>query len=166
MNVQNIGILYSMLGEVSPNPKSVSGSPGSQKTEGFTLAPDESDAKTQISRTGRTLSQLDGTLSFIGQAVSKVKDQLLEMRRTLPPFKPEDAERVRILRSYIGLRKLIDELTVPHPANTDKVKEDIQLPALSDTASDQEVVGAVNALSKTEETIQGKRVSLGTLLGL
>jgi hypothetical protein len=166
MNIQNIGIIYSMMGEASSNSKTVSASTGSQKTEGFTLAPDESIAKTEISRAGRTLSQVDGTLSEIGQTVSKVKDQLLEVRRTLPPFRPEDAERVRILRTYIGLRKLIDELTFPPPAKTDQVKEDIQLPALSDTASDHEVDGAVDALSKTEQTIQEKRFSLGTLLGL
>jgi hypothetical protein len=166
MNIQNIGIIYSTIGEASSNSKTVSASTGSQKTEGFTLAPKESYARTQISRTGRTLSQVEGTLSQIGQAVSKVKDQLLEVRRTLPPFKPEDAERVRILRTYIGLRKLIDELTFPPPAKSDQVKGDIQLPALSDTASDQEVDGAVNALSKAEQTIQGKRISLEALLGL
>jgi hypothetical protein len=166
MNVQNIGIIYSAIGEGAPVPAGTTGVTGPKGSRYSDSAPQGADAKTDISPTGRTLSQLDGTLAYVGQVVSKMKDQLLEIRRTLPPFKPEDSERVRILRGYIGLRQLIDELTYPPPAKSDQVNDGINLPKLSDTATDQELDKAVSTLDKTTQTLQEKRNSLGSLLGV
>ena len=166
MNVQNIGINYSAIGEGAPVLAGVTGSTGPKESRGADSSAQGTDAKTEISQTGRTLSQLDGTLAYMGQVVSKMKDQLLEIRRTLPPFKPEDADRVRILRGYIGLRQLIDELTYPPPAKSEQVNDGINLPKLSDTATDQELDKALNTLDKTTQTLQEKRNSLGSLLGM
>jgi hypothetical protein len=166
MNVQNIGIIYSAIGEGAPVPAGTNGSSGPKESRSTDFSLQGADAKADISQTGRTLSQLDGTLAYMGQIVSKMKDQLTEIRRTLPPFKPEDSERVRILRGYIGLRQLIDELTYPPPAKTDQINEGVNLPELSDTATDQEIDQAVSSLDNTSQTLQEKRNSLGSLIGL
>jgi hypothetical protein len=165
MDVQNIGTIYSMVGESIPCPKGGETSPGSQKSnnaDGLIGM----DARPDISQTARTLSHLDGTLATMGQVVAKMKEHLLEIRRTLPPFQPDDAERIRILKGYFGLRKLIDELTVPHPVKSEQLKEGLNVPELSDTASDQELDAAIAVLDRTGQTIREKQGSLGTLFGL
>jgi hypothetical protein len=165
MNIQNIGILYSTVGEARPVPKGTQASPGSKIPGNPASGTEEIGARTAISQNARNLSHLDGTLSFIEQVVAKMKEQLLEIRRTLPPFGPEDAERVKILRGYVGLRQLIDQLTFPQPAQSEQFKEGLDFPKLSDKATDQEVDRAMIVLDKTSRTIQEKRTSLGTLIG-
>ena len=49
----------------------------------------------------------------IEKTASSLKEEINTMQRTLPPFPPGSQERVRLLKSYIGLRKLIEQLTVP-----------------------------------------------------
>jgi hypothetical protein len=166
MNIQNIGMSYSVVGETRPSFKETQTSPGSPMPGNAGSGTEEIGARTDISQTARTLSHLVGTLSHTGKVIAKMKDQLLEIRRTLPPFQPGDAERVRILRGYIGLRQLIDELTVPPPAKSEQFKEGLQLPVLNDKATDQELDAAIKILDRTEQTIREKQGSLGTLIGL
>ena len=108
------------------------------------------------------LQQMDQQMDQIEKTASSLREELNTMRRTLPPFPPGSQERVRLLKSYIGLRKLIEQLTVPPEVPFIRFKEDIQTPELSAQASDQEWDSAITALDKTQEAIQQKRASLET----
>jgi hypothetical protein len=113
----------------------------------------------QFSGAALKLREMDQQMGQIEKAVSSVKEELNTMRRTLPPFPPGSQERVRILKSYIGLRKLIEQLTVPPDVTSERYKGGIDMPELSGQATDGEVDAVLLALDKIQETIQEKRAS-------
>jgi hypothetical protein len=117
-----------------------------------------------FSEDAQRLRKMDQQMGQIEKTVSSVKEELSTMRRTLPPFPPGSQERVRILKSYIGLRKLIEQLTIPPEvtSNMDSkiYNQGIHIPELGEQATDQEVDAALLALEKVQETIQGKMASL------
>jgi hypothetical protein len=113
-----------------------------------------------FSETAVRLQQMDQQMDEIEKTASSLREELNTMRRTLPPFPPGSQERVRLLKSYIGLRKLIEQLTIPPEVPFIRFKEEISLPEMSDKASDQDWDRAISALDKTQETIQQKRASL------
>jgi len=163
MNIQKIDSVNAVFGEtftreVTPSPKT----PMANNVD----PAKQSDTLPNISQAAINLHRIDQSLHYMETAVSKSKSQLAEMRRTLPPFQPEDAERVRILRGYIGLRQMIDELTFPPPAKSEWIKDGINLPPLSEKSSDQEVDGAISSLDNAAQTLHQKRASLGTGVGI
>lgn len=157
MNVQKIESIYLQVGEAFSNKtKNFSQKTGARNSDPK-LQP---DALPHISPAALNLHRIDHSMTDLEKMVSKMINQLLEIRRTLPPFKPEDAERVRILRSYIGLRHLIDALTIPPPAKSEQIKEGIILPELNERSTDQEIDRAITDLEKSVTFIQDKRSSL------
>jgi len=150
MNVQKIGNISLIIGEAA-----VKKANSSAKTpiDGNVDSTQRFDALTDISPAAVTLQRSDQALTQMENSASKMKTQLMKVRRTLPPFEPGDAERVRILRGYFGLRQLIDELTIPPPAKPSWLKEGIDQPKLNAESADQEVEMAV--------TVQQKRASPG-----
>ena len=108
------------------------------------------------------LQKMDQQIDQIGKAASSLKEEIITMQRTLPPFPPGSQERVRLLKSYIGLRKLIEELTIPHEVPIIRNKEEISLPEISDQATDQEWKAAIKGLERTQEVIQRRKSSLET----
>jgi hypothetical protein len=116
----------------------------------------------QFSEEAQRLRQMGQQIDQIEKTISLVKEELSTMRRTLPPFPPGSEERVRILKSYLGLRKLIEQLTIPAEVDHERFKDGITIPVLSDQATDQEWDSAVSALDTATETIQQKRTSLKT----
>ena len=112
-----------------------------------------------ISEDAKRLLKMDQQMGQIENAVSSVKEQLNTMRRTLPPFPPGSQEWVRLLKSIIGLRKLIEELTVPHDV-TSKEYGEIHIPELGDQATEKEVDAVLVALDKAAENIRQKMASL------
>ena len=112
-----------------------------------------------ISEDAKRLLKMDQQMGQIENAVSSVKEKLNTMRRTLPPFPPGSQEWVRLLKSIIGLRKLIEELTVPHDV-TSKEYGEIHIPELGDQATEKEVDAVLVALDKAAENIRQKKASL------
>ncbi|OGP50504.1 MAG: hypothetical protein A2Y79_06320 [Deltaproteobacteria bacterium RBG_13_43_22] len=138
-----------------PKPRTVS-----SKTP-WIKAPESAKEKApHFSEAAMRLQEMDQQMDQIEKTASSVKEELNTMRRTLPPFPPGSEERVRILKGYIGLRKLIEQLTVPPEVPFIRFKEEISIPEMSDQASDQEWEKAIQALDKTKEAIQQKRASL------
>jgi hypothetical protein len=119
------------------------------------IAPHFSDAAVR-------LQQMDQQFDLIGKTASSLKEEIITMQRTLPPFPPGSQERVRLLKSYIGLRKLIEQLTIPREVPFIRIKEEIALPEISNQATDQEWEAAVWGLEKTQEVILQKKTSLET----
>ena len=163
MNVQKIQSIYLQAGEAFSN--KTKSFPQKAVARNSDPIP-QPDALPHISQAALNLHRIDQTMSDLEKMVSKMISQLLEMRRTLPPFKPEDAERVRILRGYIGLRHLIDKLTIPPPAKTEWIKEGINLPELSEKSTDQEVDRVFTELEKAVKFFRDKRSYLGALSGM
>jgi hypothetical protein len=103
------------------------------------------------------LQHMDQQMDQIGKTASSLKDQMNTILRTLPPFPPGSQERVRLLKSYIGLRKLIEDLTIPPEVPFFRFKEEISLPEISDKASDQDWERAISALDKTQKALQQQK---------
>jgi hypothetical protein len=99
-------------------------------------------------------------LDKIEKTITSLKEEISTMRRTLPPFPPGSQERVRLLKSYIGLRKLIEQLTVPPEIPVIRQKKEIDLPEISNPNADQEWEAALTGLEKTQEVIRQVRASM------
>jgi hypothetical protein len=108
------------------------------------------------------LQQMDQQIDQIGKTTSSLKEEIITMHRTLPPFPPGSQERVRLLKSYIGLRKLIEQLTIPREVPFIRIKEEMALPEINDQATDQEWEEAIRGLEKTQDLIQQRKASLKT----
>ncbi len=63
----------------------------------------------------------DKILNGVGDNIDRVKTQLEKTLNNFPSFplgSEERMERIKYLRSYAGLRKLIDQLTIPPPEDS------------------------------------------------
>jgi hypothetical protein len=94
----------------------------------------------------------------IEKSASSLREKITTMQRTLPPFPPGSQERVRLLKSYVGLRKLIEQLTIPPEVPLFRQKKELDLPEISNPDSDQEWKTAVKGLDKTLGAIQQGKV--------
>jgi hypothetical protein len=56
---------------------------------------------------------MDQTMETVGKTIEAMKSELEGMTKIYPPYPNADQERARRLRSYAGLRAIIDRLTVP-----------------------------------------------------
>ena len=54
-------------------------------------------------------------MSGVENSVEGMKGQFGEFLKYYPPFPPGSEERIKLLRGYVGFRKLIDQLTFPPP---------------------------------------------------
>ena len=113
-----------------------------------------------ISEEAKRLLKMDQQMGQIENAVSSVKEKLTTLRRTIPPFPPGSQEWVRLLKSIIGLRKLIEELTVPPDVTSKGYIGEIHIPELGDQATAKEVDTVLVALDKAAENIRQKMASL------
>jgi hypothetical protein len=55
----------------------------------------------------------DRTLNEVDELVGRMRDEVETIQKSYPPYPPGSEERVRILKSYAGLRHQIAQLTVP-----------------------------------------------------
>lgn len=119
-----------------------------------------SEKTPDISKFAFKLQEMDQQMMGLERKVSSIKEEMISMRRSLPPFPPGSEERVRILKGYIGLRKLIERLTIPREQNQERFLNKIGLPELGEEASDPEVDEAIKGLEKAAQTIARERTSL------
>jgi len=59
------------------------------------------------------ISIADKTIGHVNDLVAKMKANLSTIVKMYPPYPPGSQERSRILKSYIGLRREIEQLTIP-----------------------------------------------------
>lgn len=109
----------------------------------------------------------DRQLAAAGSLLGRMREQLYNVVKMFPPYPPGDADRIRFLRSFSGLRQQIDNLTIP-PADARQVdlpgttgeagqaaatfapapQPTFDLPKLSETANDEEIRAAMAALDQ------------------
>jgi hypothetical protein len=70
----------------------------------------QDDRTNAIAKNIRTMDQ---TMETVGTAIAAMKRELEGIAKSYPPYASNDQERVRRLKSYAGLRAMIDRLTVP-----------------------------------------------------
>ena len=70
------------------------------------------DSLNEVAQKKRTSDKI---LNGVEGYVDRMKAQLEKVIKNFPPYPPESEERINLLRSYAGFRKLIDQLTIPPP---------------------------------------------------
>lgn len=71
------------------------------------------DMKLNLSEMAGSISKANTAMNTIGGILAKMKGQLEEVVKNYPPFPRGSIDRERMLKSFAGLRKEIDRLTIP-----------------------------------------------------
>jgi|GEM_PF-2759455 len=75
-------------------------------------------ANEEIRVIAREIREVDHTMDVIAQNLEKMTASLETIVKQYPPYLLKDKERVTALRQFLGLRQMIDKLTVPAPDDT------------------------------------------------
>lgn len=75
-------------------------------------------ANEEIREVARQIREVDHTMDVIAQNLEKMTASLETIVKQYPPYLLNDKERVTALRQFLGLRQMIDKLTVPAPDDT------------------------------------------------
>ena len=134
-------------------------------------------AAVQIKQDGQQLAQA-------GRLLGQMKHELYQITKIYPPYPLDEPERVKFLRSFMGLRQQIDNLTIPPPNKwegqnlgvaADQAAQDIPrqadqapvrqpgsfaLPVLSDHADDAEVQAAMDKINTAQFDIAARQARL------
>ena len=70
-------------------------------------------AYSKINSVAATVRGTDAVMQKIDKQIDQMKNQLLEHVKHYPPYDKASAERIRLLKQFIGFRKQIDQLTFP-----------------------------------------------------
>jgi hypothetical protein len=87
-------------------------------SEGLAKAQEETAGRSGLAR---GIRQADASMEKINAYVQQMKAQLERVVKFFPPFPPGDPQREEYLKDYAGMRKLINELTIP-PDNQDAAR--------------------------------------------
>jgi hypothetical protein len=100
-------------------------SDGAQGTPAVTAPPSDrilinelEGANEEIREVARQIREVDHTMDVIAQNLEKMTTSLETIVKQYPPYLLNDKERVTALRQFLGLRQMIDKLTVPAPDDT------------------------------------------------
>jgi hypothetical protein len=72
-------------------------------------------ANEEIREVARQIREVDHTMDVIAQNLEKMTASLEIILKQYPPYLENDKERVTALRQFLGLRQMIDKLTLPAP---------------------------------------------------
>jgi hypothetical protein len=115
------------------------------------------------------------TLTKVDDVIGGMNETLAKIVKNYPPFPPDSSDRKDLLMSYISLRKEILGMTFPPPPQplyerdttlwdklgyTDKENIEANVPELSSTAPDTEVIAASRALSHLGTAVTTARSEL------
>ena len=92
----------------------------------------------------------DKILSGLESYVERMKAELERIIKNFPPYPPGSEDRIKLLRGYVGFRKLIDELTIPPPEELAVVAETSKILTPADA-----VPGASQPGEISPENLQG-----------
>jgi flagellin-like hook-associated protein FlgL len=97
----------------------------------------------------------DTTMGTIGDYLDNMESQLDMIIKNYPPFPPGSSERADFLKGFNGLRKQIDQLTLPREEGAKKIMAD---PSVFPGAGDWEIIVGENSAGKT---IHSRQVHTG-----
>lgn len=108
----------------------------------------------------------DQAAEVLGQKIDAAKKPLQTIVKNFPPFSPEDKERMELLRSYTGIRKEIDQLTIPAPPSVVEARKELSLPKpLGLNPDDSQIADHVAKLDAAAEALSGLRSGLAAETG-
>ena len=130
--------------------------------------------KNGLSEVLKSINSVDKTLGIIEKHVDKMKNQLEMMVKEYPPFPPGSEERIRILRNYNAVRKLIDQLTIPPRKyfNSESMTVENKMPGekpavgkpdipkLAPDSTDNEISASIEKLKAAKTALQRNRKEL------
>jgi hypothetical protein len=159
--------------------------------EAFIALSKRQEVNSSFHKIAARINAADTAIKTVNEYVEKMKAELETIVKTYPPYPPGSTERVKILRSYSSVRKIIDQLTIPPPeewtekimagqarfsqaGNQDTNEKAVQIvqeqpvptatglniPDLSDTATDAEVNDAVSKLDAAKRTLELRQADM------
>jgi len=88
------------------------------------------DSSNEVAQKQRTSDKI---FKGVEDYVDRMKAQLERIIKNFPPYPPGDEQRIKLLRSYAGFRRLIDQLTIPPPETSSAGTETPRLPSPADS---------------------------------
>lgn len=117
-------------------------------------------------QTAAAIRATDQAAEVLGQKIDAAKKPLQAIVKNFPPFSQEDKERMELLRSYTGIRKEIDQLTLPPPPSVVEARRELSLPEpLGLNPDDSQIADHVAKLDAAYEAISGLRSGLAAETG-
>lgn len=112
--------------------------------------------KEQSNQVAQSVRQLEG----VRDGIDKVAENLTKIVKMYPPYPKDSSQRAQLLNDAYGMRKLIEQLTIP-PAYETLVRNALDTPALSDVnADDTQVSVALDRLNVASAAIAAERKKL------
>jgi len=71
------------------------------------------DTSAAVRKIAWNIGVADKAIGHVNDQITKMKANLFTIIKMYPPYPPGSEERARILKSYIGLRREIEQLTIP-----------------------------------------------------
>lgn len=121
----------------------------------------------ELNRLAESIRNKDEYLQQAGKLLGDMKTDLVRIIKNYPPYPPGDADRVRFLNGFNGLRRQIEQLTIP--PDYDMVGEILgaaggsavaNLPELPTQASDEQVRQADAAVDRAQAETAAQRQAL------
>lgn len=129
--------------------------------------------KSGLNTIAKNIRAADKTIKAIANYIERMKAGLGRIIKNYPPFSPGSEERAKLLKSYISLRKQIDQLTIPPPKNEFSIEIIIDsevvpengiwdiltdfngahIPGLSEDATDEDIAISIEKLKTAKEKI-------------
>ena len=122
-------------------------------------------------------------LTNIATYLAKMKQQAVQLIKVYPPYPPGESSRVKMIRSMMGLRKQIENLTippdskwygksgeqaVPHQTTVPSVQavmQSLAVPDLPDMADNNNVQAAIVSIDRAAEIVSSQQSALAGSAG-
>lgn len=99
-----------------------------------------------IRPTAKGIGQTEKVMKSSARLLSQMKSQLDAIIKNYPPYPVGDSNRAQYLKTFSGLRKEIERMTIPR---------DVEVPELSLTSKDSEIAAAAHNLDIIIKNING-----------
>lgn len=116
-----------------------------------------------INPLARSISIADRAIEDLDKHIERMKSPLESIVKNYPPFLAGSSERAQYLKSFIGLRMEIEQLTMPPDKGAERAMVDIKkinLPELAVTSTDKDVAAAIDGLNAASLAINSRRAAL------
>lgn len=116
-----------------------------------------------INPLARSISIADKTIETIDSHIERMKAQLGSIVKNYPPFSPDSPERAQYLKSFIGLRREIEQLMIPPDKGAERAMADIKkinVPELTVTSTDKDVAVVIDGLNAASLALNSRRAAL------
>lgn len=113
-----------------------------------------------ITPLARSISVADRAIEDLDKHIERMKSKLESIVKNYPPFPADSSERAQYLKSFIGLRMEIEQLTIPPDKDAERIVADIKKINLSITATDKDIAAALDGLNAASLALNSARAAL------